>query len=47
MLLPGKTFYESPAPIVVVGKNASSTEPARFIAVFVKDASKPPVLPAK
>jgi quercetin dioxygenase-like cupin family protein len=46
-LQPGQTFYESPTDIHVVGKNASSTQPAKFIAVFVKDVGKPPVLPAK
>jgi quercetin dioxygenase-like cupin family protein len=46
-LKPGQTFYESPSDVHVVGKNASSSKPAKFLAVFVKDAGKPPVLPAK
>ena len=46
-LKPGQTFYESPEDIHVVGKNASSKRPAKFLAVFVKDVNKPPVLPAK
>jgi quercetin dioxygenase-like cupin family protein len=46
-LKPGQTFYESPSDIHVVGKNASGSKPAKFLAVFVKDANKPPVQPAK
>ena len=42
---PGQTFYESPSDIHLVGKNASSTKKARFLAVLVKDAGKPPVIP--
>ena len=44
-LKPGQTFYESPSDIHLVGKNASSTKKARFLAVLVKDAGKPPVIP--
>jgi quercetin dioxygenase-like cupin family protein len=43
----GDTFYESPEDIHVVGRNASQTEPAKFIAFFVKDKGAPVVLPAK
>ena len=44
-LNPGQTFYESPADIHVVGKNASSKKPAKFLAVFVKNTNAPPVIP--
>jgi quercetin dioxygenase-like cupin family protein len=42
----GETFYESPEDIHVVGKNASATEPAKFLVFFVKNKDKAPVLPA-
>jgi quercetin dioxygenase-like cupin family protein len=35
-LKPGQTFYEGPNDVHVVGKNASKTEPAKFLVVFVK-----------
>ena len=35
-LHPGQTFYEGPDDIHVVGRNASKTEPAKFLVVFVK-----------
>ena len=37
----GQTFYESPTDIHVVGRNASTTQPARFLAVFVKNKDAP------
>jgi quercetin dioxygenase-like cupin family protein len=43
----GGTFFESPEDIHVVGRNASQTEPAKFLAFFVKDKGAPVVLPAK
>lgn len=43
----GQTFFEGPNDVHVVGKNASNTEPAKFIAFFVKDKGVPPVLPAR
>ena len=45
-LLPGQTFYEAPDDIHLVGRNASSTEPAKFLAFFVKDKGAPVVMPA-
>lgn len=41
----GQTFYESPTDIHVVGRNASSTQPARFLAVFVKKQDAPVLTP--
>ena len=35
-LHPGQTFYEGPDDIHVVGRNASKTEPAKFLVVFIK-----------
>ena len=40
-LTPGQTFYEGPSDIHVVGRNASSTEPAKFVVVFVKKEGAP------
>ena len=36
-LTPGQTFYEGPNDIHTVGRNVSSTKPARFIVFLVKD----------
>ena len=36
-LHPGQTFYEGPDDIHVVGRNASKTEPAKFLVVLVKE----------
>jgi len=44
-LTPGQTFYEGPNDIHVVGKNASSTKPAKFVVFFVKDKDAPVVVP--
>lgn len=44
---PGDTFYESPDDIHTVGRNASKTEPARFVLFFVKDKGAPLVVPVK
>jgi quercetin dioxygenase-like cupin family protein len=41
----GQTFYEGPKDIHVVGRNASSTEPARFVVVLLKDKGAPVLTP--
>lgn len=46
-LRPGQTFYEGPDDIHLVGRNASETEPAKFLAFFVKDKGAPVVMPAQ
>ena len=46
-LRPGETFHEAPDDIHLVGRNASSTEPAKFLAFFVKDKGAPVVMPAQ
>lgn len=43
----GDTFYESPKDIHTVGKNASSTQPAKFLVFFVKKVGAAPVVPVK
>jgi quercetin dioxygenase-like cupin family protein len=46
-LRPGEMFYELPTDIHLVSKNASDTEPAKFLVFFVKDQDKPPVIIAE
>lgn len=43
----GQTFYESPTDIHTVSRNASKTDPARFLVFFVKNQDAAPVLPVK
>ncbi len=44
---PGGTFYESPKDIHTVGRNASSTEPAKILVFFVKQKGAPLSVPVK
>jgi quercetin dioxygenase-like cupin family protein len=46
-LHPGQTFYEGPNDIHVVGRNASKTEPAKFLVVFVKNQGAPILTPVE
>ena len=46
-LTPGQTFYEGPDDVHVVGRNASKTEPAKFVVFLVKKKGAPVVIPAK
>ncbi|MBS1103793.1 cupin domain-containing protein [Gluconobacter sp. Dm-62] len=46
-LHPGQTFFEGPDDVHLVGRNASQTEPAQFLAFFIKDKAAPFVLPSK
>ena len=46
-LTPGQTFYEGPSDVHTVGRNASSTEPAKFLVMLLKDKGVEPVLPAQ
>jgi quercetin dioxygenase-like cupin family protein len=43
----GQTFYEGPADVHVVGRNASNTEPARFVVVLLKGKGTPILTPVK
>ena len=45
-LTAGQTFYEGPADLHTVGRNASATEPARFLVFLLKDSGKAAVIPA-
>ena len=44
---PGQSFYESPDDIHVVSRNASSSEPAKFLVFLIKQKSAPLVIPVK
>jgi quercetin dioxygenase-like cupin family protein len=46
-LTPGQSFYEAPEDVHVVGRNASTTESARFLVVFVKDKGAPALVPLR
>jgi quercetin dioxygenase-like cupin family protein len=46
-LHPGQTFYEGPNDIHVVGRNASKTEPAKFLVVFIKNKGAPILTPVE
>ena len=43
----GQTFYEGPADVHVVGRNASNTAPARFVVVLLKGKGAPILTPVK
>jgi quercetin dioxygenase-like cupin family protein len=45
-LTSGQTFYEGPNDVHTVGRNASATEPAKFVVVFVKDKGAEILRPA-
>ena len=44
---PGQTFYESPDDVHTVSKNASASQPAKFLVFFVKDKGAPASIPVK
>lgn len=46
-LTPGQSFYEGPNDIHAVGRNASSTTPAKFVVLLVKDKTAPVLIPVK
>jgi len=46
-LTAGQTFYEGPEDVHVIGRNASQTEPAKFLVFFVKDKGAPVLVPSK
>src|SRR5215203_11341 len=43
----GQTFYEGPTDVHVVGRNASNTDPARFVVVLLKGKGAPILTPVK
>jgi quercetin dioxygenase-like cupin family protein len=46
-LTPGQTFYEAPDDVHVVGRNASTSEPAKLLIVLIKDKGAPILVPVK
>jgi quercetin dioxygenase-like cupin family protein len=46
-LTPGQSFYEGPNDIHVVGRNASTTKPAKFLVLLVKNKDAPVLIPVK
>jgi quercetin dioxygenase-like cupin family protein len=46
-LTPGQTFYEGLDDVHVVGRNASSTNPAKFLVVLIKNKGAPALVPAE
>jgi len=46
-LSPGQTYYEGPDDVHIVGRNASNTQPARFVVFLVKNKGAPILEPVK
>ncbi len=46
-LTAGQTFYEGPNDVHTVGRNASKTEPAKFVVFLLKNRGAPVLTPAK
>jgi quercetin dioxygenase-like cupin family protein len=46
-LTPGQSFYEGPDDVHVVSRNASSTNPAKFLVFLVKEKGAPVLVPVK
>jgi quercetin dioxygenase-like cupin family protein len=46
-LTPGQSFYEGPNDIHTVGRNASNTQPAKFLVLLLKNQNAPVLTPVK
>jgi quercetin dioxygenase-like cupin family protein len=46
-LRPGQTYFEGRNDVHIVGRNASRTRTAKFVAVLIKDKGAPIVMPVK
>jgi quercetin dioxygenase-like cupin family protein len=46
-LTPGQTFYEGPDDVHLVDRNASTTEPAKFLVLLIKNKGAPALVPAE
>ena len=44
-LTPGQSFYEGPADVHVVGRNASATKPAKFLVMLIKNQGAQVLVP--
>ncbi|MNL81102.1 hypothetical protein D3C87_2081270 [compost metagenome] len=43
----GDSFHEGPNDIHTVGRNASSTQPAKFVVLLIKNKGAPVLTPVK
>ena len=46
-LTPGQTFYEGTDDVHVVGRNASTTKPAKLLVFLIKNKGAPVLVPVK
>jgi quercetin dioxygenase-like cupin family protein len=46
-LTPGQGFYEGPDDVHVIDRNASNSQPAKFLVLLIKDKGAPAVVPAQ
>jgi quercetin dioxygenase-like cupin family protein len=46
-LTPGQTFDEGPDDVHIVGRNASTTKPAKFVVLLLKKQGAPVLVPAQ
>lgn len=46
-LTAGQTFYEGPTDVHTIGRNASQTEPAKFVVFLLKNENAPVLIPVK
>ena len=46
-LTPGQSFYEGPNDVHIVDRNASKTQPAKFLVFLIKDKGAPALVPVK
>jgi quercetin dioxygenase-like cupin family protein len=46
-LMAGQTFYEGPDDVHLVDRNASTTEPAKFLVFLIKDKGAPALVPVE
>jgi len=46
-LTPGQAFYEGPDDVHLVDRNASTTKPAKFLVVLIKDKGAPALVPVE
>ena len=46
-LTAGETFYEGRDDVHIVGRNASTTKPAKMLVILVKDKGAPILVPVK
>jgi quercetin dioxygenase-like cupin family protein len=46
-LKPGQVFYEPPNALHAISRNASNTQPLKYLVIQVSDSSKPATVPEK